>query len=206
VVDRIGPEPALVVATPGAEPAADGGYTAGVLLDGWAGAGIGGLDASVEALTRWLSAASLVRPTAQGGEVLLLGGPDPAAAAALVRWDPAGFAARDLDERRALRFPPAVRMVELTGPASGVEAFLAGLYLPPGAEVLGPTPNREERSTPAPQGEVGGGTAPRDEELRALIRAEADVARQTLYLLRSERAAHSARSSPPIRLQPDPPL
>ena len=36
VLARVGPEPALVVATPGAEPVAEGGYAAALLLDGWA--------------------------------------------------------------------------------------------------------------------------------------------------------------------------
>src|SRR5262249_9155368 len=35
VLARVGDQPALVVATPGAEPVADGGYAAAVLLDGW---------------------------------------------------------------------------------------------------------------------------------------------------------------------------
>ncbi|MER8039723.1 primosomal protein N', partial [Streptomyces hydrogenans] len=36
VLDRVPDRPALVVSTPGAEPVADGGYAAALLLDGWA--------------------------------------------------------------------------------------------------------------------------------------------------------------------------
>ena len=54
--------PAVVVATPGAEPVADGGYAAAVLLDGWALLGRASLRAAEEALRRWMNAAALVRP------------------------------------------------------------------------------------------------------------------------------------------------
>ena len=35
---------------------------------------------------------------------------------ALIRWDPATFADRELAERAELRFPPAARMASVTGP------------------------------------------------------------------------------------------
>ena len=54
-------EPDLVVATPGAEPVAEGGYGAALLLDGWALLSRADLRAGVEALRRWLAAAALVR-------------------------------------------------------------------------------------------------------------------------------------------------
>ena len=60
------PSPALVVATPGAEPVAEGGYGAALLLDGWALLGRADLRAGEEALRRWLNAAALVRPRAGG--------------------------------------------------------------------------------------------------------------------------------------------
>ena len=37
-----------------------------------------------------------------------------------MRWDPAGFAARELAERAELRLPPAARMAALTGPPAAV--------------------------------------------------------------------------------------
>ena len=36
---------------------------------------------------------------------------------ALIRWDPHGYADRELSERAALHLPPAVRIAQLTGPA-----------------------------------------------------------------------------------------
>ncbi|HST67457.1 MAG TPA: primosome assembly protein PriA, partial [Mycobacteriales bacterium] len=60
-------EPALVVATPGAEPRAAGGYGAALLLDGWALLSRPDLRAGEEALRRWANAAALVRPGPDGG-------------------------------------------------------------------------------------------------------------------------------------------
>src|SRR6202044_1579582 len=64
--------PALVVATPGAEPGAAGGYAAAVLLDGWVLLGRPGLRATEEALRRWMNAAALVVPAAAGGAVAIV--------------------------------------------------------------------------------------------------------------------------------------
>ncbi|HVD21675.1 MAG TPA: primosome assembly protein PriA, partial [Lapillicoccus sp.] len=54
VLASVSHEPALVIATPGAEPVADGRYAATLLLDGWALLDRSGLDAAMEALRRWL--------------------------------------------------------------------------------------------------------------------------------------------------------
>jgi primosomal protein N' (replication factor Y) (superfamily II helicase) len=130
--------PALVVATPGAEPQADGGYAAAVLLDGWALLGRPSLAAAQEALRRWLNAAALVAPGPSGGTVILVADATLPTAQALIRWDPVTHAERELAEREALRFPPAVRMAAVTGTAEAVEAFLAGASLPATAELIGP--------------------------------------------------------------------
>jgi len=140
VLATVGPEPALVVATPGAEPVADGGYAAALLLDGWALLGRPDLRAAEEALRRWTGAAALVRPGPDGGTVILLGDAASPAVQALVRWDQAGFADRELGERAALRLPPEARMASLTGPPAALAGFLAAAELPAPAEVLGPVP------------------------------------------------------------------
>ncbi len=62
VLAEVSGEPALVVATPGAEPVAEGGYAAALLLDGWVLLGRADLRAGEEALRRWMNAAALVRP------------------------------------------------------------------------------------------------------------------------------------------------
>ncbi|MER6878401.1 primosome assembly protein PriA, partial [Amycolatopsis sp. NPDC000673] len=63
--------PALVVCTPGAEPVAEGGYGAALLLDGWALLGRQDLRAAEETLRRWMAAGALVRPAAGGGRVVV---------------------------------------------------------------------------------------------------------------------------------------
>ena len=132
--------PALVVATPGAEPRADGGYAAAVLLDGWVLLGRPSLRAAEEALRRWLNAAALVRPGTSGGAVAVVAEAALPAVQALIRWDPVTHAERELAEREALRFPPAVRMAAVSGPGRAVAELLAAAVLPPEADVLGPVP------------------------------------------------------------------
>ncbi|RVX39466.1 primosomal protein N' (replication factor Y) [Nonomuraea polychroma] len=128
---------ALVVATPGAEPVAEGGYAAAVLLDGWALLGRADLRAGEEAVRRWMNAAALLRPAA---ELVVLADAALPAVQALLRWDPVTHAERELADRAELGFPPAVRMATLTGAASAVRQMLDEVRLPPDAQVLGPVP------------------------------------------------------------------
>src|SRR5699024_10749127 len=119
-------------------PVATGGYHSAALLDAAVSTERPELDAAVEALRRWLRAAALVRPAAEGGTVILLGHGAPVPSQALVRWDPIGLAERELAERAELDFPPISHMVALTGAESAVRSFLRTARLPAAAEVLGP--------------------------------------------------------------------
>ena len=113
VLARVGPESALVVSTPGAEPVADEGYAAALLmLDGWALLGRADLRAGEETLRRWFNAAALTSP---GAPVIVLADSRVPAVQALIRWDPVTFAERELAERRGARFPARGRMARLTG-------------------------------------------------------------------------------------------
>ena len=96
VLDEVPDAPGIVVATPGAEPRTHGGYAAAVLLDTWLSLSRPGMRAGEESLRRWFNIAGLVRPVGAGGRVVAVGEPTVAALQALVRWDPAGFAAREL--------------------------------------------------------------------------------------------------------------
>lgn len=136
----IPPGPAIVVATVGAEPVVPGGYAAALLLDGNALISLPGLRAGEEALRRWLSAAALVRPASSGGTVFI-GADEERTVGALVRWDPVGYAERELAERRELSMPPVVRLAELTGKASALTSFVTDAALPAdGVSIVGPTP------------------------------------------------------------------
>ena len=161
VLDAVAAGPRLVVSTPGAEPVAPGGYAAALLLDAWALLERPSLTAGEESLRRWLAAAALVRPAADGGRVVLAGASTEVtlpAVEALVRWDPAWFAARELAERRELALPPASRTAVLTGSRPALEAAVAELQLPHPAAVLGPLPHgadgrwRMILTVPLPQG------------------------------------------------------
>ncbi len=132
--------PALVVATPGAEPVAAGGYGAALLLDGWAMLARPDLRAGEETLRRWFNAAALVRAD---GKIVISAEATLPSVQALVRWDPAGAAARELAERGEVNFPPTVRMASLTGTPAAVADLLAATTLPAGAEVIGSVPVEE---------------------------------------------------------------
>ena len=148
--DHIRPEvpdtPALVVATPGAEPVAPSGYAAALLLDGTAMLSRQSLHAQEETLRRWLTAAALVRPARDGG-VVVVTADDTATVGHLLRWDPAGAAERELALRRELGLPPAVRYAELTGSREGLEGFVSRLGLPERARIVGPAPVEEPPSS-----------------------------------------------------------
>jgi primosomal protein N' (replication factor Y) len=134
-LSQVDARPALIVATPGAEPLAVGGYGAALLLDGWSLLARQDLRASEEALRRWMNAAALVRP---GAPVIVAADAGVAAVQALIRWDPAGFAARELAERAELRLPPAVRMASLSGTSAAVGELLDLASLPAAHELIGP--------------------------------------------------------------------
>jgi len=190
---------ALVVATPGAEPLAAGGYGAALLLDGWALLGRPDLRAAEEALRRWLAAAALVRSAAGGGRVVVAAEAALPTVQALVRWDPAWHAARELAERAELGFPPAVRMASVTGTGAAVADLLAAADLPPSAQVLGPI-----EVSPGPGAGVkvvSEGGAPE----RALVRVPRRNGPALAAALHAALGVRSARKAPePVRVQIDP--
>lgn len=187
VVSAVESAPALVVATPGAEPVAHGGYAAALLLDGQAMLTRTGLHAGEEALRRWLMACALVRPGPQGGHVVLVAEPSASPVQALVRWDPAGFAERELADRRLLRFPPVARVAELFGEAEDLAALLRMAELPSGADLLGPVPAGED------------GTE------RAVIRVPRRFGLQLATALKAAQGVRSAKhSGGPVRVRVDP--
>jgi len=193
--------PALVVATPGAEPSVAGGYAAALLLDGWVLLGRSGLRAAEEALRRWMNAAALVVPAAAGGTVIIVADAGIGAVQALIRWDPVTHSERELSERAELRFPPSVRMASLTGPVDAVTALLDAASLPAGAEVLGPVPG-------GPPGPGAAGAAPGAplESVRMLVRVPKPAGPALARGLHAGQAARSARKDAgAVRVQLDPP-
>jgi primosomal protein N' (replication factor Y) len=138
VLDTVPATPAIVVATPGAEPRAEGGYAGAVLLDTAQLLLRSDLRAGEEALRRWLNVVALVRGGPDGGSVIAAGESSSRALQALVRLDPVGLARRELGERAEAHFPPAVKMVMVEGRSDALAEFRELAQLPPDAEVLGP--------------------------------------------------------------------
>ncbi|MFG2333865.1 primosomal protein N' [Streptomyces sp. NPDC048604] len=204
VLDTVPGRPALVVSTPGAEPVAEGGYAAALLLDGWAMVSRPDLRAGEEALRRWIDAASLVRGQGEGGTVVVVAEPTLRPVQALVRWDPVGHAQRELAERAELGFPPVSRMASVAGPVDTVLGFLASTPLPPDAEILGPVPLPVVR----PGGTSRPGDPPPGEPWeRALVRVPPGTGAALAASLKQAQASRSTRgpATTPIRIRVDPP-
>lgn len=189
-----GADPALVVATPGAEPVAEGGYAAALLLDGNEMLARPWLRAEEQTLRRWFNAAALVRSAARGGTVVVTADHDQAVGA-LVRWDPSGHAYRQLQERHELGLPPAVRTAALTGPRDALATTLRDLDLPQQVTVVGPAPLKDQVGGWSDEADVGtlAGLATEDEpQYRALLFFSFGIAPQITAALRAEKARASA--------------
>ncbi|UKA73697.1 primosomal protein N' [Arthrobacter sp. FW306-07-I] len=196
---RVGPGKALVVATVGAEPVAEDGYAAALLLDGDSLLRRETLRAGEDTVRRWFNAAALVRPAPDKGLVVVTAS-DAAATGALLRWDPAGYAQRELSLRTELQLPPAVRIASVTGPRAAVEHFTgaveadlarAGITL----RAAGPAPLL---LTAPPSGRRSA------EDVRTLLFFPYGQASAVVRVLRVTRAAVAAkRAIDPVQLRLD---
>ncbi|MBT8161405.1 MULTISPECIES: primosomal protein N' [Arthrobacter] len=191
---------ALVVATVGAEPVAPGGYAAALLLDGNSLLRRENLRAGEDTVRRWFNAAALVRPADEGGLVVVTAD-DTTAAGALVRWDPAGYAARELSLRQELHLPPAVRIASVTGQRADVVHFTESLARDIQLRTVGPAPvilaevQREASRTPGQD---------HDAEVRTLFFIPYGQAAHATRTMRATKAASAAkRTSGPVQLRLD---
>lgn len=185
LVASVPDEPALVLATPGAEPTADQGYAAAVLLDTWLLLNRADLRAAEEALRRWTGVCALVRPADRGGTVMAVGEADARALQALVRLDPVGFAERELADRRAAGFPPAAKLVVVEGTRQAVDAF-------------------DSVAAAVPQVERFGPLALNDEHWRLSLRTTPARASDLLSALRAEAGRRSSAKESAVRITVDP--
>ncbi|MGD9529407.1 primosomal protein N' [Pseudonocardia sp.] len=182
----------LVVATPGAEPVAPGGYGAALLLDGWALLARPDLRVAEETLRRWMAAAALVVPAADGGRVVVVAEPGLAVVQALVRWDPAGHAAAELAGRSEVGFPPAARMAAVEGAPEAVAEIVAAVQAEmEEVDVLGPV------DVDVPDGE--------EPQERVLLRVARPHGRALAAALAAAQAVRTARkAAEPVRVRVDP--
>lgn len=186
VLASVGPEPALVVATPGAEPVAEDGYAAVVLLDTWLLLSRVDLRAEEEALRRWSNAVGLVRA---GGRAIAVGDPGQPALQALVRWDQPGFAERETRERQLAHLPPASRLATITGSPGAVDDAVTLLSAPAALEVLGPVALGD----------------PSRQESRVVLRVPRARATELSGALVELQRVRAARKLDAVRVQVDPP-
>lgn len=193
VLAEVGEQPALVVATPGAEPSATHGYAAAVLLDAHLLLERPDLRAAEEAVRRWLNAVALVRPGAEGGSVCVVGPSQLRSIQALVRLDAGGHAERELGDRVAAGYPPAVRFITAEGPANAVNELAELLPAIPGVEMLGPV-------------ELANPSAGHDEPLWQLtLRGPLTASSQLATAVKGAVSVRSARKlDGPLRVRVDP--
>ncbi|AXE38813.1 putative primosomal protein N' [Acidipropionibacterium virtanenii] len=196
--DSVGDEPALVVATPGAEPAAASGYAAAVILDAVQALARPGLDAVAQALDHWFHVAAGVRSGSEDGRVVIVGPPEDRAVQALIRSDPVGWATAELAERAEAGFPPAAFAALIDGAEEAVAlaaerlaAALTEAELSEEVTILGPV--TEDVTRPG---------APAS---RIVVRCATALASRVTPLLKQLRTAHSMRrESGPLRVRINP--
>jgi primosomal protein N' (replication factor Y) len=140
-VQEVDAESRLVVATRGAEPVAAGGYRAILLLDGERMLARESLRVGEDVLRQWSNAAALAAPRAP----VMLVGVGGQVARALATWQQPRYAHEELLERRALRFPPAVRAASVEGLPDAVGQAMERLDGIEGVDVLGPVPTEQGR-------------------------------------------------------------
>ena len=201
VRDTVPAAPALVVATPGAEPRVDGGmYGAAVFLDTWALLQRPDLRAVEDAFGKWMAAAALVAPHTAGGEVVVVADPALPVVQHLIRWDAPGFAARELLQRRDAGFPPAVHIALVDAPAKALDDFFEHVDLPQGTELLGPVDLPGGVNLPGEWDEAALGPAQ-----RMLVRAPLAGRDALGKALRAGAVSRAARKQDaPLRIQVNP--
>jgi primosomal protein N' (replication factor Y) len=134
----VGSEPALVIATRGAEPRAAGGYRAVLLLDGDRMAARESLRVGEDCLRWWSNAVAMA---ARGAPTYLVG-VGGTLASGLSTWRQSDYARTELADRRRLRFPPAVRVASVTGSLEAVAKAVAAVSMATD-DVLGPVETGE---------------------------------------------------------------
>ncbi|MFT4214725.1 MAG: primosomal protein N' [Microbacterium sp.] len=181
-VTSVDARPALVVATRGAEPQAEGGYRAVILLDGDRMLLAEHLRIGESCLRWWSNAAALAAP---GAPVHLVGVSGPVARA-LATWTQPAYARAELIDRTPLSMPPVVRVASVEGTTAAVTAAVDALRdaVPalrdagPSAAILGPVPIDGGLVRALVRFDYGHGKAVA-EHLRAVVVAEALRGRRT---------------------------
>ncbi len=131
---RVDSRPALVIATPGAEPLAAGGYRVVVLLDAWSMLNIPALRVGEYCLRWWQNAAA---KCAADGVCMLASGAGPVVKAFLT-GNITAYLRTELADRGELLYPPVVRVATVTGDAQALSVAQRKLAEIKETNVLGP--------------------------------------------------------------------
>lgn len=123
----------IVVATPGAEPIAESGYAAAVILNSALLLERSSLDAEEEARRRWFTLLTLLRTNAPLFIDADVGNRN---IQALQRWDALSVGFREFEERKVLRLPPADKALSISGTPEAISEIIRSL--PESVEVSRP--------------------------------------------------------------------
>ena len=172
--------PQLVVATRSAEPIAEGGYRAVLLLDGERMLVRESLRVTEDCLRWWSNAAALAAP----GAPVFLVGVGGAIGTALATWRHDRWASAEFAARRELRFPPAVRVATVRARREHLEHALGAIdELGAAIDVLGPVPEDAGLE-------------------RAIVRADYGAATRLAEILKAEQIRVATERRRPIAGQP----
>jgi primosomal protein N' (replication factor Y) len=143
IKDRVEAKPALVLATAGAQPQVEGGYSAVVILDGMRFFSHTDLRTQERARELFFETSSLI---SKKGIVLLVIDESHPVVSAIARWNVAPLIKRELSERSDLHLPPSVFSTVLVMEQSigmqivnGLKKALTDGRIPESARIYGPT-------------------------------------------------------------------
>jgi primosomal protein N' (replication factor Y) len=150
IKDFIDNKPSIVLATPGAIPHVNGGYSAVVVLEGLSYFNHDDLRAGERANELFFEVAGSVK---KGGVVLLAIDDSHPIVPSLILWNPSTILKRELAQRTEISFPPAVNSAVMILPTSQASPLVAGINraitdarLAGDTRVLGPTKIDSESS------------------------------------------------------------
>ena len=143
IKDHVESKPCIVLATPGAIPQVNGGYSAVVVLEGLSYFSHDDLRANERANELFFEVAGSVK---KGGVVLLAIEDSHPIVSSLIRWNPSAILKRELAQRAEISFPPSVNSAVMILPTaqasplvSGINKAISDARLASDTRVLGPT-------------------------------------------------------------------
>jgi primosomal protein N' (replication factor Y) len=142
ILESVPGEPLIVIATPGAQPRAIGGYAAVILLEGAVFFGEVDMRAQERARESFFYSASLLAPDAK--VIAVIDDAHPITAS-IARWNPSIMARRELADRLEAQLPPYFRSATIELPevqsssvVTALKSALSNRRLPSSTRILGP--------------------------------------------------------------------